>query len=268
MKILIVEPSSTFQNILDVDFREHGVDYQIVNSAAHATDVLSNQQFDLICMSLFLPDMYGLDFCKQLRQSGTTSLTPILLLTAEEDKHVYSQAFKLGVTEVFHKQDIANLLQYITYLSQQSNLYKKVHGNILYVEDIQSQADVVISILQDAGLTVSHHLTAESAYKNFSEFEYDLLITDVVLQDNMSGLGLVRMIRSAENQQGMLPVLALSGIEHSSRKMELLRSGVNDYVSKPFLPEELTTRVKNLVLAKQLVDESNRVNEELLSLNQ
>jgi len=268
MKILIVEPSNTFQNIIDADFSVHGVAYQMVSTAAQAQDILSNQQFDLICMSLFLPDMYGLDFCKQLRHSATTRLTPILLLTAEENKDVYAQAFKLGVTEVFHKQDISDLLQYITYLSEQSNLYKKVHGNILYVEDIQSQADVVVSILQDAGLTVSHHLSAESAYKDFTESSYDLLITDVVLQGNMSGLGLVRMVRSTESEKGMIPVLALSGIEHSSRKIELLRSGVNDYVSKPFLPEELTTRVKNLVLAKQLVDESNKANSELSVRNQ
>ena len=38
--------------------------------------------------------------------------------------------------------------------------------------------------------------------------------------------------------------------------MELLRSGVNGYVSKPVLPEEVVMRVKNLVRTKQLLDES------------
>jgi len=267
MNILIIEPSSTFQNIIDVDLKVLGISYHIVSTAKDAKDILSSSKFDLICMSLHLPDIYGLDFCEQLRQSDSTSLSPILLLTTEEDKSIRNRAFKLGVTDIYHKQDINSLLQYITYLCQQSNLYKKVEGNILYVEDKQSQADAVISILQEAGLTVNHYLTAEAAYDKFCESDYDLLITDVVLQGDISGLGLVRMIRSSESGKGMLPILALSGIEHSSRKIELLRSGVNDYVSKPFLPEELTTRAKNLVLTKRLTEETDRVNNELLARN-
>ncbi|PKI18184.1 response regulator [Colwellia sp. 12G3] len=267
MDILIIEPSSTFQSIIDQELRVHGIAYKLVSTATQAKEIISHQRFDLICMSLHLPDMCGLDFCKLLRQSDTTSLTPILLLTAEEDNTMQIRAFKLGVTDIFHKQDINGLLQYITYLSKQSNLYNKVDGHILYVEDIQSQAEAVISILRDEGLTVNHHLTAETAYKDFCESDYDLLITDVVLQGNMSGLGLVRMVRSAEIAKSMIPVLAVSGVEHPSRKIELLRSGVNDYVSKPFVPEELTTRVKNLVLTKKLVEEADRTNKELFDRN-
>lgn len=267
MKILIVEPSKTFQNIIDGELSAHDIEHDLVSSAAQAIEILSTRNFDLICMSLYLPDdVHGLDLCKQLRQSATTELTPILLLTAEEDPELHNQAFKLGVTEIFRKQNINGLMQYIIHLSQQSNLYKKVSGKILYVEDMQSQAEVVKSILQETGFTVVHHLTAEGAFKDFCQSDYDLLVTDVVLQGDMSGLGLVRAIRSSEGRKGMTPVLALSGIEHDSRKLELLRSGVNDYVSKPILPEEVVMRVKNLVLNKQLLDESEEYKNYLRAL--
>jgi DNA-binding response OmpR family regulator len=267
MNILIIEPSITFQSIIDGKLRGHGIECQLVSTAAQAKDILLDQQFDLICMSLYLPDMYGLDFCEQLRQSNVTELYPILLLTAEEDKNVHKLAFKLGVTEIFNKQDLNDLLHYISHLSQQSNLYKKVDGNVLYVEDIQSQADTAIAILQDAGLSVSHHLTAEAAYNDFCKSDYDLLITDVILHGDMSGLGLVRVVRSTGNRKGMIPILAMSDLEHASRKINLLRSGVNDYVSKPFLPEELVARVKNLVLTKQLVDKAEEDNKQLSASN-
>jgi signal transduction histidine kinase len=267
MNILVIEPSITFQSIIDGKLSGQGIELQLVSNAEQAKDILLDQRFDLICMSLYLPDMYGLDFCKQLRQSNATELSPILLLTAEEDKNVHNLAFKLGVTEIFNKQDLNDLLHYISHLSQQSNLYNKVDGNVLYVEDIQSQADAAIAILQDAGFTVSHHLTAEAAYKDFCGSDYDLLITDVILQGDMSGLGLVRVVRSTESRKGMIPILAMSELEHASRKINLLRSGVNDYVSKPFLPEELVARVKSLVLTKQLVDRAERDNEELSARN-
>jgi two-component system cell cycle response regulator len=257
MRILFIEPSKTFQKIIDGELKSQDIEYDLVSTAAQAIEILSNQNFDLICMSLYLPDeIHGLDLCKQLRQSRTTELTPILLLTAEDDQELHNQAFKLGVTEIFHKQNIEGLLQYITHLYQQSSLYNKVSGKVLYVEDMQSQAEVVKTILQDTGFTVVHYLTAEAAFKDFCRSDYDLLVTDVILQGDMSGLGLVRAIRSTEGRKGMIPILALSGIEHDSRKMELLRSGVNDYVSKPVLPEEVVMRVKNLVRTKQLLDES------------
>jgi two-component system cell cycle response regulator len=267
MNVLIIEPSSIFQSIIDGKLSGHGIAYQIVSTAAQAKDILLDQRFDLICMSLYLPDMYALDFCKQLRQSNTTELSPILLLTAEEDKNVHKLAFKLGVTDIFNKQDLSDLLHYISHLGQQSNLSKKVAGNVLYVEDIQSQADVAIAILQEAGLTVSHHLSAEAAYKDFCKADYDLLITDVILQGDMSGLGLVRMVRSTESKKSLIPILAMSELEHASRKINLLRSGVNDYVSKPVLHAELVARVKNLVHTKQLVDKAERDNTELSARN-
>jgi signal transduction histidine kinase len=267
MNVLIIEPSDIFQSIIDGTLSGHGIAYQIVSTAAQASDILLEQRFDLICMSLYLPDMYALDFCKQLRQSNITDLTPILLLTAEEDKNVHEVAFKLGVTEIFNKRDLNGLLHYITHLSQKSILYKKVEGNILYVEDIQLQADITIAILQDAGLTVSHHLSAETAYKDLCGADYDLLITDVILQGDMSGLGLVRLVRSTESKKGLIPILAVSGIEHVSRKINLLISGVSDYVSKPFQPAELVARVKNLVYTKQLVDKAERDNKELSDRN-
>lgn len=268
MKILFVEPSRTFQNIIGAELNTDNVDYVLVESADQALETLAEQRFDLICMSLYLPNnVRGLDLCKKLRSAKETELTPILLLTAEADKDLHNQAFKLGVTEIFPKQDINGLLQYITHLSEQSNLYRKVSGSILYVEDVRSQARVVTTILENTGLTVRHHFTAESAYEDFMKSDYDLVITDVILEGDMSGLGLVRAIRSTDGRKGSsIPILALSGIEHPSRKLELLRSGINDYVSKPTLEDELITRVKNLVLTKQLLDEGEEQKSQLRKL--
>jgi two-component system cell cycle response regulator len=50
-------------------------------------------------------------------------------------------------------------------------------------------------------------------------------------------------------------VLALSAFDDPARRVELLRSGANDYVSKPILEEELIARVGNLIRAKRLFDQ-------------
>lgn len=266
MHVFIVEPSRTIQAIITQQFTEMGVLFNIFDKGADMLEHPSIGEVDLICTSLHPADMGGLDLCRKIRQTEMTALMPILLLTSEEDKDVHFQAFKLGVTEIFQKNNIANLLHYVAYLSQQSMLHKTVSGQVLYIEDMPSQAMLLVSMLEAAGLSVKHYYSAEAGYDDFCQNDYDLVITDVVLAGEMSGLSLVRAIRSKAGLKGRIPILAVSGIESAARRVELLKCGINDYVAKPVLEMELITRVKNLMMAKQLNQAVEQHQQNLQSL--
>jgi two-component system, cell cycle response regulator len=94
----------------------------------------------------------------------------------------------------------------------------------------------------------------------------DLVLTDVILEGGMSGFELAREIRVCEGSRGRVPILALSGVEYVARKVELLRGGVNDYISKPVLKEELAARVGNLIENKKLMDRVATQQEHLEAL--
>jgi len=70
----------------------------------------------------------------------------------------------------------------------------------------------------------------------------------------MSGLALVRAIRGLDSEYSQLPIIAISGHDDQSRRIELFHAGVNDYVTKPIIKEELRARVTNLITSKKLVD--------------
>ena len=53
----------------------------------------------------------------------------------------------------------------------------------------------------------------------------------------MNGAALVRALRALDSVKVRVPILAMSGFDDDVRKKELLRSGANDYVSKPTLDE-------------------------------
>jgi DNA-binding response OmpR family regulator len=62
----------------------------------------------------------------------------------------------------------------------------------------------------------------------------------------MTGIDFLRTYQK-DKQEAMLPVLMLSSVENSSEKLKCFHFGARDYVVKPFNPEELLVRIKNLL---------------------
>jgi two-component system cell cycle response regulator len=72
-------------------------------------------------------------------------------------------------------------------------------------------------------------------------------MTDIILEGAMSGVTLVRKIRRLDGDDGDVPVIAISGFDNVSRRIELFHLGINDYVAKPIIQEELIERVYNQI---------------------
>ena len=70
----------------------------------------------------------------------------------------------------------------------------------------------------------------------------DLIIADIHMP-NMDGYQFVENIRASGYFRD-IPVIMLSATESSTEKIKLLRMGANDYVVKPFNPEELSVRIE------------------------
>jgi signal transduction histidine kinase len=84
----------------------------------------------------------------------------------------------------------------------------------------------------------------------------DLLITDIVMP-GMSGEELLERVR-AQPELAALPVMLLTGRADDETRLRLLRLGAQDYLTKPFLADELQARARNLVAmsrARQILGE-------------
>ncbi|WIO75416.1 diguanylate cyclase [Porticoccaceae bacterium LTM1] len=264
MKALIVEVSQTqrliFANILsdlhmEVEFSDSGKETLALTTQAH---------FDLICISVVLPDMQGYELCGKLRHQAETRETPLLVLCSGASDSA-AQCLKAGATEVFYKNSLASFEEYTQKLINSIEHRKLQSGQILYVEDSRAQCDLVTRFLESHGYTVNPFDNAEDAFEAYRQVSYDLLMTDVILKGRMTGLGLVRAIRDECNDQ-RLPILVMSGFDDKTRTAELYRAGANDYVNKPPQFDELYARVSNLVNSKQLFDQLQRRNNELTQL--
>ena len=111
--------------------------------------------------------------------------------------------------------------------------------NILIVEDETALAEAVAHILRKAGHSADRVADGQSALDYIRVGTYDLVLLDIMLP-KLDGLSVLRQMRSEGVQT---PVLMLTARTTVPDKVAGLNAGADDYLTKPFDPEELLARV-------------------------
>jgi CheY-like chemotaxis protein len=256
MIALLVDDSNLYQAILSKELNEIGVSLKSAGTGQEALQYATGQHFDLIAISMQLSDMDGIALTQQLRTLTNLQHVPIIILTGSISREVSQQAELARVTEVFRKQDIGELVQFMRRFLVR---YQTLVGRVLYVEDNQAQLLAMQALLQDWGLQVDAFHNADAAWAPFIAGDYDLVITDVVLDGNMSGSRFINRIRRQEGSKGDTPILALTAFDNVTRRIELFHLGVSDYVTKPVLLEEFHSRIQSLISSKRIADRDRQL---------
>lgn len=111
--------------------------------------------------------------------------------------------------------------------------------NILIVEDETALAEAVEHILRKAGHSADRVADGQSALDYIQVGGYDLILLDIMLP-RLDGISVLRQLRSEGVQT---PVLMLTARTTVPDKVAGLNAGADDYLTKPFDPEELLARV-------------------------
>ena len=111
--------------------------------------------------------------------------------------------------------------------------------NILIIEDERTVAELERDYLEINSLKVSIEETGEGGLKRILKNDIDLVILDLMLPD-MDGFEVCRKIRRRTD----IPILIVSAKKSDIDKIRGLGIGADDYITKPFSPNELVARVK------------------------
>ncbi|SMB78470.1 response regulator transcription factor [Deinococcus hopiensis] len=114
-----------------------------------------------------------------------------------------------------------------------------MQAHILVIEDNSDIAQVIQYELQEGGWSVATAPNGITGLLRARETPPHLVILDLGLPD-FDGAEVARRLRKTTH----VPIIVLTAIDAVDRKVELLEAGANDYVTKPFHPEELLARVK------------------------
>jgi len=113
-------------------------------------------------------------------------------------------------------------------------------GSVLVVDDEPTIAEVVARYLQRAGYEVRTAADGPAALQMVAASRPDLLVLDLMLP-GLGGLEVMRRVREAERDTVAIILLTAKGDE--SDRVVGLRLGADDYMVKPFSPDELVARV-------------------------
>ena len=118
-------------------------------------------------------------------------------------------------------------------------------NEILLADDEPNQIELMKFNLEKNGFLVKTAYNGEQALDMIYEKKPNVLIVDWMMP-KMSGIELCRILRSNKDTK-LLPIIMLSARSEEADKSLGLDTGADDYISKPFSPMELVSRVKALI---------------------
>lgn len=115
-------------------------------------------------------------------------------------------------------------------------------AHILVVDDDARLRDLLRQFLTRNGFNVTTAADAEGARAKLAAFTFDLAVVDVMMP-GQSGLELTRQLRASTS----LPILLLTARTEPADRIAGLSSGADDYLAKPFEPDELLLRIRAIL---------------------
>lgn len=111
---------------------------------------------------------------------------------------------------------------------------------LLLVEDTVALADQLLPLLRDHGYAVDWLADGRDALVRAHDDDFDLVILDL----GLPGLDGLEVLRRWRDQGLSMPVLILTARDSWAERVDGLRAGADDYLTKPFHPDELLLRVQ------------------------
>jgi DNA-binding response OmpR family regulator len=123
---------------------------------------------------------------------------------------------------------------------------------VLVVEDDPDIAELVVRYLEKAGYTATRVSSGRDALDAVRAKAPDLIVLDLMLP-HIDGLEVCRLLRANE-QTASIPIIMLTARVEESERIVGLEMGADDYLAKPFSPNELVARVRALLRRAQRHD--------------
>ena len=119
---------------------------------------------------------------------------------------------------------------------------EKNNFHILVVDDDDKIRDLIKQYLVEKDFIVSTAMNAQEAKKKIEIFNFNLIVLDVMMP-GQTGYELTKELKQTKN----LPVILLTAKGEVESRIHGLELGADDYLGKPFEPQELLLRINNII---------------------
>jgi two-component system, OmpR family, alkaline phosphatase synthesis response regulator PhoP len=126
---------------------------------------------------------------------------------------------------------------------------------VLVVDDEPSISMLIAFNLKLVGFEVQCVADGEAVFEAVQKFRPDLIVLDLMLP-KMKGLQVCRTLR---NQGNLVPIIMLTAMQDLTDKIAGLDNGADDYMTKPFSPQELISRINAIIRRVQSLPQAEQL---------
>jgi CheY-like chemotaxis protein len=122
------------------------------------------------------------------------------------------------------------------------------NGHILVVEDYKANVLVVTALLEEFGYSFTVAKNGQEALERVKEEPFDLILMDVQMP-GIDGFEATQLIREWEKggDGKRTPIIGLTAHALSGDRQRCLSHGMDDYIAKPFHPDDFKNKIEKLI---------------------
>ncbi len=266
LRCLVVDDSASARRVLVSGLRHFGFITSEADSGKAALELARRQKFDIILLDWRMPDLDGLETARRIKLLPGARCKIIIVTGHAREELMRDFAQERAVDGVLLKPvGSPVMLDTIAAVRQSGRKAMETTGefekrrvpdlstrSVLMAEDNDINRELVEELLDLTGARLTSVASGEEVLAAFSRERIDLVLMDLQLQ-GMDGLRTTRAIRE-ELEQTELPIIAMSADAHPEARQQCLDVGMNDFIAKPIVVEELYRKLSEWLDAKPSQD--------------
>ncbi|MCX7678618.1 MAG: diguanylate cyclase [Spirochaetes bacterium] len=260
--VLHVDRSALFRTLLKETFNGFGWKYLAAEGIEDSLQIIRQTPVDLIVTALELSDGRADELVGKVND-GKRREIPIVIMSSTDSIEIRKHLLLQGVIDFIPKTITPEQLRtYIQKLIRRDEIVDAMKEiSIAVLDDSEFDLKYMKSIFDFHGITnVDFYKDPQELLK--SEKKYDVYLIDVVLP-KFSGDQVIYQLRS---QHKSCVILAVSAVDHFKTISNVLLSGADDYILKPYNESVFIARLKSSVRHLLLYRELEKKNEELTKM--
>lgn len=267
VRVLVVDDNQTNRDILYHQLQGWKMIVECVPGAKAALDAMNeavqkNEAFEMAILDMHMPEMDGLQLAHEIQKQPHLARTRLMMLSSDA-----SDIEKLT-------QDKSGILRYVNKPVRQKDLFQVIQsvltatitptsatpaisepnpltfGKVLLAEDNPVNQQVAQAMLTKLGVKMALAKNGQEALEKVQTESFDLVLMDCQMPI-MDGYEATTLIRELPNQQGKLPVIALTANAMADDRQKCNDAGMNDFLSKPYTLEQLNTVLTRWLPSKE-----------------
>ena len=272
-RVLVVEDHPINQQVVQSQLEHMGLQVILANNGAEGVEKARNEAFDLVLMDIQMPVMDGYQATREIRQFNKD--LPIIALTAAalvEDRNKALAAgmndhlgkpfsgpqlfehlkpwLKTQAVQIDHNTADTLLQPELADTPQRPVLPQK--RSLLIVDDQPANIKVLASLLKDDYIIQVANKGQKALEIARSSNPPDLILLDILMPE-MDGYAVCRELKN-QAATSRIPVIFISALDEASDETKGLDLGAVDYISKPFHPDIVKSRIRNHMNLKVKTD--------------